>query len=94
VNLDLTDVEVEALLHELDHIIDGARFPPSPHILTLKAIRAKLRPEPVREPLPVEALRATACWQKATAVAASDDWGDGGVALYRRPHSRGERAAS
>jgi hypothetical protein len=52
VNLDLTDVEVEALLHELDHIIDGARFPPSPHILTLKAIRAKLRPEPVREPLP------------------------------------------
>jgi hypothetical protein len=52
VNLDLTDVGVEALLHELDHIIDGARFPLSPRILTLKAIRAKLRPEPVREPLP------------------------------------------
>jgi hypothetical protein len=36
----------------LDHIIDGARFPFSPRVLTLKAIRSKLRPEPAREPLP------------------------------------------
>jgi hypothetical protein len=32
--------------------IEGDRYPLSPRILTLKAIRAKLRPEPVREPLP------------------------------------------
>ena len=41
-----------ALLRELDTIIDGDRFPLSPRIPTLKAIRAKLRPEPVREPEP------------------------------------------
>ena len=37
---------------ELDNIIDGDRFPRSPFIPTLKAILAKLRPEPVREPTP------------------------------------------
>ena len=33
-------------------IIDGNRYFPSPCIKTLGAIRAKIRPEPVREPLP------------------------------------------
>ena len=51
-HLDLSDDETAALLRELDHIIDGDRFPLSPRILTLKAIRAKLRPEPVRESEP------------------------------------------
>jgi len=41
-----------ALLRELNDIIAADRFPFSPRILMLKAIRAKLRPEPVREPLP------------------------------------------
>ena len=60
----LTDEETAGLLRELVDIIDGDRFPLSPRILTLKAIRAKIRPEPVREPLPpakrYEPLRATA----------------------------------
>ena len=50
-HLDLTDEEAAALLRELDHIIDSDRYP-SPRIVTLKAIRAKLRPEPAREPEP------------------------------------------
>ena len=51
-NLDLTDEETTALLRELDGIIDGDRYFLSERIKTLKAIRAKIRPEPVREPLP------------------------------------------
>jgi hypothetical protein len=51
-NLDLTDEESAALLGELDRIIDGDRYPFSPRIRTLTAIRDKLRPPPVREPLP------------------------------------------
>jgi hypothetical protein len=51
-NLDLSDEETTALLRELDDIIENDRFPLSPRILALKAIRAKLRPEPVREPEP------------------------------------------
>ena len=50
--LDLSNQEIVALLAELDRIIDGDRFPLSPRIRTLKAIRAKIRPEPVREPMP------------------------------------------
>ena len=50
--LDLTDEETTLLLREIDHIIDGDRYFLSPRVQTLKAIRAKLRPEPVREPLP------------------------------------------
>jgi hypothetical protein len=49
---DLTDEETEALLKELDHIIDEARFQFSARIRTLKSSRAKIRPQPVREPLP------------------------------------------
>ena len=50
---------------ELDGIIDGDRYFMSPRIQTLRAIRAKIRLEPVREPLPppprqYAPLRATA----------------------------------
>ena len=51
-NLELTDEEAAALLRELDGIIDGDRYFLSERIKTLRAIRAKIRPEPVREPLP------------------------------------------
>jgi hypothetical protein len=51
-NIDLTDEEAAALLRELNDIIDGDRYFLSPRIRTLKAIRSKIRPEPVREPLP------------------------------------------
>ena len=50
-NLDLTDEETAALLRELDALIDSDRYFMSPRIKTLKAIRAKIRPERVREPL-------------------------------------------
>jgi hypothetical protein len=51
-NFDLTDEETAALLRELDGLIDGDRYFMSPRIKTLRAIRAKIRSEPVREPLP------------------------------------------
>jgi hypothetical protein len=51
-NLDLTAEESAALLRELDHIIDGDRYPFSPRIRTLTAIRDKIRPPPEFEPLP------------------------------------------
>jgi hypothetical protein len=51
-NLDLTYEETAALLRELDTLIDGERYFLSPRIKILKAIRSKIRPEPVREPLP------------------------------------------
>ena len=51
-DLDLTDEEAAALLRELDHIIDGDRYFLSPRIRALTAIRDKLRPPLVREPLP------------------------------------------
>ena len=50
--LDLTDEETAALLRELDSLIDGDRYFLSARINTLKAIRAKIMSEPVREPLP------------------------------------------
>jgi hypothetical protein len=51
-NLELTEEEAAALLRELNDIIDGDRYFLSLRIKTLKAIRAKIRPEPVCEPLP------------------------------------------
>jgi hypothetical protein len=50
--LDLTDDEASALLRELDDVIDREKFFLSPRVQVLKAIRAKLRPEPDREELP------------------------------------------
>jgi hypothetical protein len=51
-NLDLTDDEKIALICELDRIIEDDHYPLSPRIQTLKAILNKIRPEPIREPLP------------------------------------------
>jgi hypothetical protein len=51
-NLDLTDEEAAALAQELHDIIEGDKYPFSPRIRTLRGILNKLRPEPVREPLP------------------------------------------
>jgi hypothetical protein len=51
-HLDLSDDEKAALIRELDQIINNDRYPLSPRIMTMKAIRSKLRPEPIREPLP------------------------------------------
>jgi hypothetical protein len=50
--LDLTDDEAAALTVELHDIVENDRYPFSPRINTLRAILAKLRPEPVRKPLP------------------------------------------
>ena len=51
-NLDLSREEAAALTEELHHIVENNRYTFSPRIRTLRAILAKLRPEPVREPLP------------------------------------------
>jgi hypothetical protein len=51
-NLELSDEESAALERELRHIIDDDRYPLSPRIMTLKAILAKMRPMPERQPLP------------------------------------------
>jgi hypothetical protein len=50
--LDLTDEETDALARLLSRTIDDDRYPLSPRIQTLKAIVAKIRPEPIHEPLP------------------------------------------
>jgi hypothetical protein len=50
--LDLSDSETHALATLLRRTIDNDRFPLSPRIQMLKAILGKIRPEPVREPLP------------------------------------------
>jgi hypothetical protein len=51
-HLDLSDDEAAALIKELHDTIDNDRYALSPRIRTLRGILAKLRPEPVREPLP------------------------------------------
>jgi hypothetical protein len=62
--LDLTNEETTALARLLTNTIDADRYPLSARIQTLKGILAKIRPEPVREPLPplkhYEPPRATA----------------------------------
>jgi hypothetical protein len=50
-NLDLSNEAAAALAQELHDIVENDRYPFSPRIRTLRAILAKLRPEPVREPL-------------------------------------------
>jgi hypothetical protein len=47
----LTDDEAAALTQELHEIVENDRYPFSPRIRTLRAILAKLRPEPVRRDL-------------------------------------------
>jgi hypothetical protein len=51
-HLDLSDEETAALIQELHDFIESDRYPFSPRIRTLRTIINKLRPEPVREPLP------------------------------------------
>ena len=51
-HLDLTEEETAALTQELHSIVENDRSPFSPRIRTLREILQKLRPEPVREPLP------------------------------------------
>jgi hypothetical protein len=51
-HLDLTDDEAAALTQELHDIVENDRYPFSPRVQTLRAILGKLRPEPVRKPLP------------------------------------------
>jgi hypothetical protein len=51
-HLDLSDEETAALIKELHGIIQNDRYPLSPRIRMLRVILAKLRPEPVHEPLP------------------------------------------
>jgi hypothetical protein len=51
-HLDLSDDEAAALTQELHEIVENDRYPFSPRIRTLRAILAKLRPEPARKPLP------------------------------------------
>ena len=48
----LSDEEAAAVVRALRGITDNDRYQFSERIRTLKAILAKLRPEPVREPLP------------------------------------------
>jgi hypothetical protein len=48
----LDDEEEAALIKELHDIIERDRYPFSPRGQTLKAILGRLRPEPVRKPLP------------------------------------------
>jgi hypothetical protein len=51
-HLELSDEEAAALIKELADITGNDRYPFSPRIQTLRAILAKLRPEPAREPSP------------------------------------------
>jgi hypothetical protein len=51
-HLDLSGDEAAALTQELHAIVENDRYPLSSRIRTLRAILAKLRPEPVGEPLP------------------------------------------
>jgi hypothetical protein len=50
--LDLTDEETAALTRLIHGAIDADRYPLSRRVQLWKGILAKIRPEPVREPLP------------------------------------------
>jgi len=47
-HLELSDEAAAALTQELHDIIETDRYPFSPRIRTLRAVLAKLRPEPAR----------------------------------------------
>jgi hypothetical protein len=64
-HLDLSDEEAAALIKGLADITGNDRYPFSPRIQTLRAILAKLRPEPAREPSPPPKVYAP---EKATAA--------------------------
>ncbi len=52
-HLELSDDEAAALIKELADITGNDRYPFSSRVQTLRAILAKLKPEPASEPLPV-----------------------------------------
>jgi hypothetical protein len=66
--LDLSDEETALLERELRHIVDNHRYHLSPRIVTLREILNKIRPGPVREPLP--ARKST---RRRAEVAIADD---------------------
>ena len=45
-NLELTEVQKEALIRELSQIVQNDRYPLSPRIVALKEVLGRLRPEP------------------------------------------------
>ena len=51
-NLELTDEQAAELTNELHQIVESDKFPFSLRIRILREILHKLRPEPIREPLP------------------------------------------
>jgi hypothetical protein len=51
-NLELNELQTEALIRELDRIVRNDRYPLSPRIVALKEILGMMRPEPERQPLP------------------------------------------
>ena len=55
-NLDLNDVQTEALIRELSNIVQNDRYPLSPRIVTLREILGQLRAEPERQPLPPDGI--------------------------------------
>jgi hypothetical protein len=66
-HLDLSDEEAAALIKELADITGNDRYPFSQRIQTLRAILAKLRPEPAREPaLPPKVYAASDRRQKTS----------------------------
>jgi hypothetical protein len=68
-HLELSDQEAAALIKEIADIIGNDRYPFSPRIQTLRAILAKLRPEPAREPLPPTKVFAAASKRAARQAA-------------------------
>jgi hypothetical protein len=51
-NLELDDEQTAALINELSDITENSRYPFSRRVRVLREILTKLRPEPLREPLP------------------------------------------
>ena len=64
-HLDLSDEEAAALIKDLADITGNDRYPFSRRIQALRAILAKLRPEPVREPAPPAKAYRRNCHEKA-----------------------------
>jgi hypothetical protein len=66
-HIDLTEEETAALIKEPHGIVEHDPLPVLATIRTLRAILAKLRPEPVRQPLPPPKRYAAASRSRATA---------------------------
>jgi hypothetical protein len=66
-NLELDAEQTAALIQELHGMVEDDKFPFSRRIRVLREILTKLRPEPVREPLPPPTLRAAASYSSQEA---------------------------